>query len=922
MSGCDSARTAALVGPVSREELLELFERFRVPSSGRRIVLDALTDTPRRRVGGGKANVVVRYPSRKMGCVVQVESRSVELPFVYRCELASDVRLYVCQPVELRVQIRDAKGRRRSVRYTPDFLVLDSDGFALVECKAVSALERDQARLFPRFARDGTRWRLPAAELAAREHGLDHRVFTSEEVSAVWMRNVALLSDYSGADEPLGAGVERVLERLASRGSVRADELVGLPGVRPQALWWLVANRRVSVDWAACCVFELDTCWVHVDEAALLAHTHTHLRLPSEPASFASLGVCLDAGRTVLWDDAAWKVLARGSDRVTLQCEDGSDRVVALPLEDALKLLRSGALSADGASDASRGAREAAERIVRGASSRELEVAAARQRAIADFERCGAPPAGVSLVSVRRWMRWRREGERLYGSGFVGLLRYRGRKPGTRALEPRQVELLLEAVEAHVNDRQAGTIRAAYAKLVGRCETDGACEPPSLETLRREIKRRSVPDVVRARYGARMAYAVEGPMLAEGASTPPHGARLFEIGEIDHTPLDVRLVSSRTGAVLGSPWLTLLIDAYSRMPLAFRLSFDPPSRASVLGVLWDCVRRHERVPDSVAMDQGAEFQSTDVEVALAALGVAKIESPAGAPRFGAVIERVFGSSNTRFAHELAGNTKLVPLGRRLSPSHRPERTATWTLATLREQCERWFFDVYPSLVHESLGQSPRERFERSLRCAGERVRRHVRCDEALRILLACSARPPIRTVDPGRGLTLSYLRYWHGSFAGGDVSGRSVEVKIDPADCSVVFARVGGQWVTCDLVEARADLAGRSWRQIELAIREYREQYRSAARCRRLNASVLAQLFREVDCAAETELARQIHRDAEQAVTPGQVDSSRIDAAASLQVIDGGRSDGGSRGRAPPSRCAAPIEHEVDFDALEPFDEC
>jgi putative transposase len=38
---------------------------------------------PARRVGGGRRNVPGRYPSRKMGAVVQFESHRVELPFVY-----------------------------------------------------------------------------------------------------------------------------------------------------------------------------------------------------------------------------------------------------------------------------------------------------------------------------------------------------------------------------------------------------------------------------------------------------------------------------------------------------------------------------------------------------------------------------------------------------------------------------------------------------------------------------------------------------------------------------------------------------------------------------------------------------------------------------------------------------------------------
>ena len=41
---------------------------------------------PSRRVGGGRANVTGRYPSKKMGVTIQFESHRVELPAVFELE--------------------------------------------------------------------------------------------------------------------------------------------------------------------------------------------------------------------------------------------------------------------------------------------------------------------------------------------------------------------------------------------------------------------------------------------------------------------------------------------------------------------------------------------------------------------------------------------------------------------------------------------------------------------------------------------------------------------------------------------------------------------------------------------------------------------------------------------------------------------
>ena len=43
-------------------------------------VTEARSRNPTRRVGGGRKNVSGRYPSRKMGVIIQFESHRVELP--------------------------------------------------------------------------------------------------------------------------------------------------------------------------------------------------------------------------------------------------------------------------------------------------------------------------------------------------------------------------------------------------------------------------------------------------------------------------------------------------------------------------------------------------------------------------------------------------------------------------------------------------------------------------------------------------------------------------------------------------------------------------------------------------------------------------------------------------------------------------
>ncbi|MFB5192249.1 hypothetical protein [Alicyclobacillus fastidiosus] len=51
----------------------------------------------------------------------------------------------------------------------------------------------------------------------------------------------------------------------------------------------------------------------------------------------------------------------------------------------------------------------------------------------------------------------------------------------------------------------------------------------------------------------------------------------LHIVEIDHVELDMNVADSNTGIVLGRPWVTLGIDAYSRTVWSMYVSLEPPS---------------------------------------------------------------------------------------------------------------------------------------------------------------------------------------------------------------------------------------------------------------------------------------------------------------------------------------------------------
>ncbi len=845
--------------PLTADELTRAFDQHHVPDKGRQLVQQVLHGDPVRRVGGGGGNVVVRYASRKMRRVIQAESRNIELVFLEQCEHDPNVLFFLCQPTHLSVRITDAKGRPRRIRTVPDYLVLrEEEGFYFVECKPLSVLEKSAAAS-GRFVREGSGWSWPAAAEAAAEFGLGYRVVTSEIADLFWVRNVHYFRDFVDAACPDSERAQAVADRVAAARSICVHELLADTDADPDIVWWLLANGRIAADLQRELCFDLDTSWVHASYELMLAARHRPRSIASHAFRPNLCSLRAESGRVLLWDDKPWTVVNVAENCITLR-EDSGGTLAPIPAQDFEQLFAQGHLRATDESVAEELDRQS-QALVEGASRKAVAAANQAFQLVKQADATGRVPRGTSERALRRYRAWMREGQLRYGSEFLGLFRRRGRRPGARELDLAQQALLAHVVQNFSKDRKAGRVLHAFDRLVALCDEVGVT-PPGRETVRRELKAQDTVKQVRAREGARAGYQLQGPLALGSDGLPTVPDRVFELAHIDHTLLDIELVSRTTlTRLVGRPWVTLMIDARSRLPLGLALSFNDPSRAALAEVLFDAVSRFHRVPDSLCVDQGAEFNSCDFEAALGHLQMSKLERPATKPRFGAVIERMFGITNTEFVHELSGNTKLLRRARTLSSSHHPSRDAVWTLPLLHEALEKWLFEVFPGLRHGSLGASPREVFEQDRFRSGERATRYVRADAALRVLLAVTPDGGTRRVDPVRGIPVNRLRYWHQDFARGDVSGSTVLVKVDPLDCAVAYASVRGRWVTCSLADGEADLAGRSRKQISLAVKELRELHRAGGQARDINALALGCFLREVD--AKGELARQMLRDAE-----------------------------------------------------------
>ena len=194
----------------------------------------------------------------------------------------------------------------------------------------------------------------------------------------------------------------------------------------------------------------------------------------------------------------------------------------------------------------------------------------------------------------------------------------------------------------------------AVCRQARRMAQDLGEEPPSYWVAYRIVS--SLPDdlVTLAHQGSK-AYSESFELIHRREATGPN-----TIWQADHTPLDILL--TRPDGEPAKPWLSTVIDNYSRAVAGYFLSFQDPStlHTSLVGVASAIWRKEDArwvvcgIPDVFTRDNGSDFTSNHLEQVGADLKIHLVFSIPGKPRGRGRIERFFSTLNEMFLCELDG----------------------------------------------------------------------------------------------------------------------------------------------------------------------------------------------------------------------------------------------------------------------------
>lgn len=398
----------------------------------------------------------------------------------------------------------------------------------------------------------------------------------------------------------------------------------------------------------------------------------------------------------------------------------------------------------------------------------------------------------ISLRTLQRW-------HHLYKSGGIAALEPVSR---TDAGARRTPSPLIAFIERLALTRPRPSIATLHRLTVSEAHRLN-CPSPSYATVR-DIIAALDPGLVTLALDGPTAYRVRYELVFRHRAERPNAT-----WQADHTELDILITGP--GSTPERPWLTTVIDDFSRAICGYMLFTGAPSAMNTALALRQAIWRKEDpawamcgIPDVLHIDHGSDFTSRHLEYTAVALKIRMIFSTIGRPQGRGKIERFFGTLNTELLSTLPGH--LAPGIRNPKPS--------LDLVALDQEIAG-FIRAYNDRTHRGIGASPKAAWVAD----GWLPRMPESLAELDGLLLTV---PKHRTVQRD-GIHFQGQRYLSPTLA--PFVGKPVTIRYDPRDISEIRVYDHDTFICVAIDEAHPNQR-LSLREIETARRARRRELR------------------------------------------------------------------------------------------------
>ena len=369
----------------------------------------------------------------------------------------------------------------------------------------------------------------------------------------------------------------------------------------------------------------------------------------------------------------------------------------------------------------------------------------------------------IPLRTLQRWLKNYKE------SDLKGLERRKRKDKG----KPRCIsQKLLELTQGLAFQKPKKPIAVIHHLINQAAERFGE-STPSYHSIYKIVKSLPISMMTLAHEGDKI-YEDIFDLLYRREATNPN-----DIWQADHALLDINLLNDQNKPQ--KPWLTIIMDDYSRGVAGYYLSFEAPSALqtslALRQAIW-CKQDPEwqicGIPSQLYTDHGSDFTSEHIEIVCADLKVQLIFSTVGKPRGRGKIERFFRTVNQKLLCRLPGYTL--------------NKSSSGTLLSLKEFekiLSDFLINNYNKMPHSQTKETPIVRWSKNgfLPHLPESL-------EKLDLLLMNMAKPRKIHQD---GIRFQGLRYLDPILAA--YVGEEITVRYDPRDMAEIRVFYNNQFL-------------------------------------------------------------------------------------------------------------------------------
>ncbi|MFT8309678.1 MAG: Mu transposase C-terminal domain-containing protein [Sporolactobacillus sp.] len=207
-------------------------------------------------------------------------------------------------------------------------------------------------------------------------------------------------------------------------------------------------------------------------------------------------------------------------------------------------------------------------------------------------------------------------------------------------------------IERLILQHKRNSVASIYRKVCTYCKQNHLEQPSYYQVM--AVSKSLTPGMKKLAFEGTKQYKNEYDLIHTRQAIFPN-----EIWQADHTLLDIFVLNEKGNPQ--RPWLTIIMDDYSRAIAGYFLSFHDPSAMQTSLAFHQAIWQKKNkdwpicgIPENFYTDHGSDFTSNHLEQVAIDLKINLIFSSIGVPRGRGKIERFFSTVNQLLLQDLPG----------------------------------------------------------------------------------------------------------------------------------------------------------------------------------------------------------------------------------------------------------------------------